>query len=216
MFQGRYRAILAEDISTLGRVVDYVHLNPVRAKVMVAEQIGQYRWSSLAAILRGEEWIDGDGWQGTGGFGNDAPARKAYEKRLIEIGQNERLWREMGLEGLSQGWALGTSGWRRAVARDYGHMALNPGSEQAEIRELREGAWERAVEQALRASGKREDELPVKPWRQDWKVAVARRVREETGALVVWLAQRLHLGAPASLRSYLSRTDDHENQQTTA
>src|SRR5476651_2071950 len=31
LFQGRYQAILVENLSALGRVVDYLHLNPVRA-----------------------------------------------------------------------------------------------------------------------------------------------------------------------------------------
>ncbi len=32
LFQGRYKSILIEDTAALGRVVDYLHLNPVRAK----------------------------------------------------------------------------------------------------------------------------------------------------------------------------------------
>ena len=37
----------------LGHVVDYVHLNPVRAKIVPAEQVDRYRWSSLGVFMRG-------------------------------------------------------------------------------------------------------------------------------------------------------------------
>ena len=34
LFQGRYQAILVEDLTAMGRVVDYIHLNPVRAALV--------------------------------------------------------------------------------------------------------------------------------------------------------------------------------------
>jgi putative transposase len=33
LFQGRYHALLIEDTAALGRVVDYIHLNPVRRSI---------------------------------------------------------------------------------------------------------------------------------------------------------------------------------------
>ena len=53
LFQGRYHAGLIEDFKVLGHVVDYVHLNPVRAKIVPAEQVDRYRWSSLGVFMRG-------------------------------------------------------------------------------------------------------------------------------------------------------------------
>ena len=40
LFQGRYQAQLIEDASALGRVVDYSHLNPVRAGLVAPEAVG--------------------------------------------------------------------------------------------------------------------------------------------------------------------------------
>ena len=34
LFQGRYRALLIEDAAVLGRVADYIHLNPVRGGIV--------------------------------------------------------------------------------------------------------------------------------------------------------------------------------------
>lgn len=47
LFQGRYKSLVIEDFASLARVVDYIHLNPVRAKVVLPEQVEGYRWSSL-------------------------------------------------------------------------------------------------------------------------------------------------------------------------
>jgi hypothetical protein len=54
LFQGRYQAILIEDAAALARVVDYIHLNPVRAEQVTAEQMVDFSWSSLRLFVRGE------------------------------------------------------------------------------------------------------------------------------------------------------------------
>jgi putative transposase len=212
LFQGRYRAILIENFEVMGKVVDYIHLNPVRAKIVSAEQVANYRWSSLARIVKADGWLNEEGWRAGGRFGGEAAARKAYEAYLVEVGQDEARWEELGLKGLSRGWAIGTSGWRSVVAKEYGQMALNPGLEQEEVKELREGAWETAVVAELARFGRGEPDLRTKPKFQAWKVELAWRIRKVCGASAAWLAQRLDMGKPASLRSYLSRHGSSKNQ----
>lgn len=214
LFQGRYRSLLIENEAIMAKVVDYIHLNPIRARIVPAEQVKAYRWTSLSGIVEGDGWIDGDGWRGADRFGDGKGDRKAYEAYLIEVGCDEKKWDELGLKGLSTGWALGSSSWRQAIAKEHGQMALNPGLELKEARELREGAWEAAVQRELRRLNKKESDLLTKPRRQPWKIEVAAAIRKNCGASVVWLADRLALGKPASLRSYLSR-HGAQNQQTT-
>jgi putative transposase len=209
LFQGRYRSILIQNIETMAKVVDYIHLNPVRAKIVPAEQVKAYRWTSLAGIVKGGGWVDGEGWRGGARFGADDGDRKAYETYLVEVGRDEKEWGKLGLCGLSKGWAIGTSGWRRALAKEHGQAALNPGLELREVRELREGAWEEAVQRELHRLEKSDAHLVTKPRLQPWKVEVAAAARKSSGASVVWLAERLSLGKPASVRSYLCR---YENQ----
>ncbi len=47
-FQGRYQSPPVENAAALLRGVDPIHLNPVRAGIVPAEQVAQFRWSSLA------------------------------------------------------------------------------------------------------------------------------------------------------------------------
>ncbi len=205
LFQGRYRSLLIENMATMSKVVDYIHLNPVRARIVPPEQVKMYRWTSLAGITGGGGWVDGVGWRGADRFGSSENERKAYATYLIEVGRDEEAWERLGLKGLSQGWALGTSGWRRAIAKEHGHLALNPGLELKETRELREAVWEQAVQSGLKQLNKEEGDLVTKPRRQPWKIELASGARKSCGASVVWLAERLALGKPASLRSYLCR-----------
>jgi putative transposase len=216
LFQGRYQSLLIEDAAALARVVDYIHLNPVRAKIVPPEQVRHFRWSSFAGIVRGDGWTDDRGWRGAGRFGEDVSARKRYEESLIELGRDETRWESLGLKNLSVGWAIGTAGWRQALAKEFRQLALEPGRELAEVRELRERAWEDAVQSALLAAKRTEADLATKPFRQPWKLAIAASVRSQGGAPWAWLAKRLQLGTPVALRSYHCRQQRTPLQQTTA
>lgn len=216
LFQGRYQSLLIEDAAALARVVDYIHLNPVRAKIVPAEQVRHFRWSSLAGIVRGDGWTEDRGWRGDGRFGTDDSARKNYERSLIELGRDEAQWETLGLKNLSVGWAIGSSGWRRSLAKEFRQLALQPGLESVDVRELRESAWEGAVQAALVRAQHTEDQLSTEPHMQAWKTAIAISVRQESGAPITWLAQRLKLGAAASLRSYLFRNRRPPMQRATA
>jgi len=217
LFQGRYQSLLIEDAAALGRVVDYIHLNPVRAKVVPPEQVRHYRWTSLAGIVRGDGWVDDRGWQAGGRFTGDEAGRKAYVRYLIEVGRDEAGWESRGLTGLSRGWAIGTTAWRRAIAKEHGQLSLAAGLEQTDVRDLREQCWEAALADALAAMKRKPADLATKPMKQPWKLKLAARVRRTSGAPVVWLAKKLHLGAAASLRGYLCRLGPgREKQRTTA
>lgn len=216
LFQGRYRAILIENVEALGKVVDYIHLNPVRAKILPPEQVKNYRWSSLAEIVKGASWVDDAGWRAGGRFSDGSVDRAAYGAYLGEVGKDEARWDALGLTGLSKGWAIGTSGWRRMMAKEHGKMALNPGLERGEVEQLREALWESTVTHEMERLEKTEADLALRPLFQPWKIALAWAVREKCGASAAWLGARLALGKPASVRSYLCRYAAAKNQQTTA
>lgn len=216
LFQGRYQSLLIEDTHALARVVDYIHLNPVRAKIVPPEQVRSFRWSSLPGIVRGDGWIDDRGWRGDARFGDGQAARKRYEQTLIALARDEALWSPLGLKNLSVGWAIGTEGWRRAKAKEFARLVLAPGLERAEAREMREQAWEAAVQSALSKRRRKDADLATSPLKQPWKLAIAAQIRRENGAPWAWLATRLQLGTPVALRSYFCRGGKPLLQQTTA
>jgi putative transposase len=214
LFQGRYQALVIEEASALARVVDYIHLNPVRAKLIEPVQLRSYRWSSLPGILRGEVQVDAAGWQGGGRFGTGAIAPEVYGNYLLDLAQRAVEWEKLGVSGLSRGWAIGTEGWRKTLAREHGHQVLGVGLATREVKELRERVWEEAVQEELSRCGMNEADLRTKPLRQDWKVALAEKVRSDKGAAIAWLAARLQLGQADSLRGYLWQNRRNHTQNT--
>jgi REP element-mobilizing transposase RayT len=66
LFQGRYQALLIENDDSLGSVVDYIHLNPVRAGIVALEHLAGFRWSSLRRFLRGTAPLTRDKWHEVG------------------------------------------------------------------------------------------------------------------------------------------------------
>ena len=211
LFQGRYKAQLLEDEQVLGRVVDYIHLNPVRAKAVRPEEVGGFRWSSLYRYLRGEQspcMSAADWLNARGGWKDDSRGRKAYAAHLVKIGRDEASWEREGLGGLSEGWGLGSAAWRKALATEHAHMVLDPSLPLGEVAELREAAWNASLGRVLKSMRRKPKDLETRPLKQDWKVTAARQVRVESGAPIPWLATTLKLGRPASVRSYLSRAKD--------
>lgn len=91
LFQGRYRAILCDKESYLLELTRYLHLNPVRVRVV--KDPADYRWSSYGIYLgkeKGQDWVSVT--EVLKLFGRtEAEARKLYGKFVLEgIGQGHR------------------------------------------------------------------------------------------------------------------------------
>ena len=214
LFQGRYQALLIENVAALTRVVNYIHLNPVRAKIVPAEQVAGFRWSSLAALLKGprpkslkpQDWL-----RALGDWPDDAPGHRAYTDYLKALAQDEAAWQREGLVGLAQGWAIGTLAWRRALAKEHAARALTAGLPRAERIELRQASWHASLSANLAKRGKTVSDLTTKPKKQSWKIEMTDEIRQQTGASIAWLAEHLQLGAANSLRGYLHQAKRAKN-----
>jgi len=91
LFQGRYKAILCDKDSYLLELSRYLHLNPVRAKLV--NDPAEYAWSSYGGYVRerqGHKWLDtGDVLRQFNRKVSDA--RKLYRKFVLEaIGEGHR------------------------------------------------------------------------------------------------------------------------------
>jgi hypothetical protein len=106
------------------------------------------------------------------------------------------------LEQLSTGWAIGTAGWRRALARDYADRALSPGLEARELRDLKETRWREVLSQQLRHH--RQPQAAAGRANLPWKLETAQALRQ-AGASYAWITTQLHMGKPSTVRAYLSQ-----------
>ncbi len=207
LFQGRYQAILVENDASLARVVDYIHLNPVRAKIIEPEHMAVFRWSSLGRFMNGRR-CDGmtpSAWLSIHGLKDNCTGWSSYEEHLKRLSADVENQKRLGFENMSRGWAIGTEGWRKALAKDYAQKALYPGLEADEIRAMKEASWTECFNRLLTDEGKSLEELKNDKKSARWKIALAVQLRQETGAPIKWIAHNLHMGSQNSVRSYLSR-----------
>ncbi|MFA6287811.1 MAG: transposase [Opitutaceae bacterium] len=204
LFQGRYQALLIENREILSHVVAYIHLNPVRAHCVAADQVASFRWSSLAGFVQGRRFkgLEADYWLGQHGWKDGPSDWKSYTDHLRGLAEDEAEQKRLGFEAMCKGWLLGTAGWKKATAKDQTHLKLTVGIDRVQARELKEARWELRLNQLLQEHGAR----PVDEGRknQKWKLDIALQLRDQEGASATWLAQALHLGTPATARNYLS------------
>ena len=208
LFQGRYQAILVENPTALGRVVDYIHLNPVRSGVVTPEHVIAFRWSSLRRFVKGLRFagLEASDWLAArGGWRDDAPGWTNYETHLVALAVDEAEHKRLGFDEMSRGWSIGTAGWRQALAKDYAALALTPGIQSDEARGFKEARWEAHLVDFLAEAGHAIEEAETTAKSSAWKVDLAFRLHRELGAAVPWIAAKLHMGKPSSVRCYLSK-----------
>lgn len=203
LFQGRYQALPIEDTAALARVVDYIHLNPVRAGLAAVEQLAGFRWSSLRKFLKGERWpgLEGDLVMSFWGLTDDVTGWTAYEARLRDLATDADEQKRLGFDQMTKGWAIGTAGWRSALAKQLSHKDL-AGIGHDEARGVREDQWQAELMAKLVKLGKTPTELVGLKSRQRgelWRLTLAAQLRQ-VGAPHGWIAQKIGYPSADSLR----------------
>lgn len=203
VLSGRYKAQLVEGSGNgyLRSACDYVHLNPARAGLLRPEErLLAYPWSSfgyyLAAPEHRPQWIRVDRLLGEHGLQQDSVvARQEFERRT-EARRLEPADEEAN-RALRRGWCLGSGDFKQQKLEEvdgqvgqhhFGHMRL----------ELAQAKAERIIGQELDRLGWQEADLLSRRKRDPRKLELAVRLRQETTLSVKQIAQRLHLGTPAS------------------
>jgi putative transposase len=208
LFQGRYQALPVEDANALSAVVDYIHLNPFRAGIVEVGQLTGFRWSSLRRFVRGDrpEGLTGDLVMARWGLTDDTAGWATYVSRLQELATDEAEQTRLSFGEMCKGWAIGTEGWRRAVAKSLNKRSL-VGLVQAEARAMREDGWQAVLDEGLRGATKtRADLVVLKPRQRDepWRFQLAANLRQ-SGATHAWIALVLGYPSANSLKVRLAR-----------
>lgn len=207
VFQGRYKALLL-DGDAVGAVCHYIHLNPVRAKLVSCGQLQSYEASSFhrlwyARKRQGYESFE-ISLEAAGGLEDTRTGRRLYRDYLAWLSEDEVERKRMGFETMCRGWIKGTRAFRKAVLEDLKDEPTRIVTE-AEAAELREPRWDRAVVELMSSLGRNEEDLLHSPKGADWKVALARVMRERYLAPNRWIAERLHMGRVSTVQSLVSR-----------
>lgn len=214
-FQGRYKALHVEPGHALAQVAHYIHLNPVRAKVVTAERVAEHRWSSLhhfgqrsrpacleAACVLAE----------SGRLPDTAAGWVKYREYLAALAEENLKRRSDRFGRLSRGWMIGSAEFRRELKKELlGAGGVSErfellGADRAAHLEARAELWEEKLQAAAEALGVSLRKLPSQRQRSaPDKVALAALLKQTTSVTNAWLAERLQMGQPASVSQYVRR-----------
>jgi REP element-mobilizing transposase RayT len=198
LFSGRYKSLIVEGSGDgyLRTVCDYVHLNPVGAKLLKEEQLlREYGWSSYPEYLkrpgRRPGWLRVDRLLGELGIRRDDAAGR---RRFAEAMEQRRSKDQPGeWKAVRRGWFLGGEQLKEQLLERMGSaMGKHHGGE--EKRETDEQKAQRLVAEELRKRGWRESDLVERRKTDGTKVKMALRLRTETVMTMDWIAARLQMG----------------------
>ena len=208
LFSGRYKSLIVDGSGSgyLKSVCDYVHLNPVRARLVAVDApLKSFAWSSWPAYLlapsRRPAWLRVDRLLGDWGIPKDSPAgRRVWEQALEERRQSEA---SEDYRAIRRGWCLGGETFRQELLAQMSERlgAEHYGEERAETAAA---LAEHIIAEEFKRRRWPEGELKRRPKGDAAKVALAARLRAETTMTVGWIAERLGMGTRGHLNHLLS------------
>jgi putative transposase len=202
LFSGRYKALVVDGSGTgyLKRVCDYVHLNPVRARLLKPEQpVRAYVWSSWREYLKrpGQRWpwLRVDRLLGEYGIPQDSVSGRRHLEAQVE--GRRAAEGETDHRSIRRGWCLGNEGFRKEL---LAQMAERVGPEHygEERRESEREKAERLIAAGLKQARWTEGRMEQERKGHPVKVRLGLQLRKQTTLTVAEIAERLHLGT----RSY--------------
>jgi len=215
-FQGRYRGIHVEPGHAFAQVAHYIHLNPVRARIVSVQRLSRFRWSSLwwfAARRTGKRpaWLSTETvLQHAGGLVDGTPGWSRYLQYLAFLAATSPQQRAEKYSEISRGWAIGTADFKERLVellRTNGanlNAAARAGENPGDRQRLRESIWDKKLVAAARLAGISLADLSPKRSAPE-KVLLAACLKSTTDVSNRWLAERLGMGAPDSAGEFARR-----------
>ena len=228
LFGDRYKAIPVEGGSGYGRaLLDYIHLNPVRAGIISAERkesVMDYPWSSVAggySLPPGKraKWFCAEKGLAEFGLPDTAEGRQLYVEHLDKRAAGEEM-REAGVPAmdkemdrrcshLRRGWYWGSQMFAEKLMTMLGKKV---GTESAQThksamanRAHGEKAAEALIVAGLQASGLSLEEMKKLKGGDARKAAMAEVIWKKTTVSRGWIAEKLSMKSAANVGAAMRR-----------
>ena len=199
LFAGRYKSLAVDGSGNgyLRTLCEYVHLNPVRAKLIGKEQpLKSYPWSSFPSYLmpprKRASWLRIDRVLGESGIGRDTKTARNHFERLME--QRRSSAEDKSYQPIRRGWCWGDKKFRKEL---LGQMSEKIGANHYgdERWESEEEKARMIIEEELRRARLAEADLKARPKNDPTKIKVGMRLRRQTTMPAAWIAAQLHMGS---------------------
>ena len=208
LFQGRFKALILQNEGVWGRVADYIHLNPLRARAVDAEHLGGFRWSSLTRYIRNQRFagLEASAWIATKGWEDSEKGWANYSEELIRKYEAEQNLPEDQRMSLSVGWAIGEADWKSMLLEQVANTPREETrAEYQEPKALQRLRWKRRLVELLAEGGRIEADLEQQGRGAKWKLQLADQLQREMGVPIVWLTEEFKWRRPAAVRTSLWR-----------
>jgi REP element-mobilizing transposase RayT len=150
LFQGRYKSLIVDDGDGLGALSHYIHLNPVRAGICAIAELESWRWSSATWLFNSKlrpRWYDPQtALSAAGGLRDTAAGRRKYGEFLAWLTEDEPARKALRFEQMSKGWAIGTVGFKKDLAKEYREYAAARKAGGEDLAEAKEAALQETLD----------------------------------------------------------------------
>ena len=218
LFSGRYKAVLVEENEYLTTLVNYVHLNPVRARlVRIADGIESYPWCSLADYTRPptkrREWLSVEAGLSHMGYPDRAEGRRRFlatteslidRRRLVRAGIVEMEGADLNTT-LRRGWCFGSDEFKEKMLDKLGAMMpegeykLENGYCGKQLRDHGERAAREWIRVGLDVMGLELTDLAEMRKMDMRKAMLSGLLRRHTSMGLDWISRDLHMGVRSSV-----------------
>jgi putative transposase len=204
VFQGRYKALLIENGGYMLQAANYVHLNPVRARLVELEQLRKYELSSFPkffrrkrdACLHNEDWLSL-----AGNLRPTISGMNCYHKYLALCNENNPLKRKRLHLDLCQGWYIGTRTGQKGIMKDVSEGRLDClglgrfGKEGGDV----------LLSVGLSCLGKTEGDIKADRKGERWKIVLGSWIKSQCGVSNQWISDHLNMGNMFNVSRMLSK-----------
>jgi len=175
----------------------------MRAGITPPGQPAAFSGSSLARFVWGPRppWLSPRVWLAELQIEDSPTGWKKYVGQLLFLDAHPTEEQVQDSDDIARGRAIGTDTWRRTMACEHQHRALEQDLPHEEILPLKQARWVAALEQALAHYDLAATDIVPTVRVPLWKVEIAAMVRRNSGAPYRWIAENLRLNQPASLRA---------------
>lgn len=226
LFAGRYKAILVdpEDPRYMATLLDYIHLNPVRAgwvRLRKGRRLLDYPWSSLRGYCRLRErpaWLVVKRGFGAKELEDDVRCRRQLVEELERRAAQEEaehaglsIVDQQNLQStLQRGWYYGRESFRNwlldkadeVLRRREGQRKNYHGPE---LRDHAEATARQLIARGLRKAKLTHEQLAKMRKGDTRKACIAAQVRACTSVPLRWLAEELCMGTPGNIAHACAR-----------
>lgn len=208
LFQGRFKSLAVEPGMHLKNLVDYIHLNPVRAGLASTESLKHYRWTSLWYFpdrRKRPEFLDSDWMDCCEGLTDTGPGWRRYLRELVSKADIDTGELRKTDQHMCRGWCIGGADFKKALARDLVEREGELRMDQEALSQFNRVRWQMGLEKCL-MSLRLVGIDPVSSINSaPWKLAIASKLKRECSVSNAWLTQKLAMGVPKAVSAQVGR-----------